>query len=152
MYRRTLLSTLSLGTLGLAGCLGDDSGGVGADTDDSSTDTATPETPYPDLSTAQREFLTTLDEELAVASASATDDTLVVTVQTTGQRAEDRQLAAEVYANFIGRLETDLRVRVEDRGLGESTFVIRADWAEGYVNDEIDANAYLDRIDDTTSE
>lgn len=149
MHRRTLLSAVSLGTVGLAGCLGGDSGGEFGDSSETDEGNSSDEDPYSDLSEAQRSFVRRLDSDIEVVSATAGADELTVTVQTTGTASEDLRTVAEVYLNFAAALDVDLRARVEDRGLSQSTFVIRRKWATQLNDGEIDSDEYLTRIVDT---
>jgi hypothetical protein len=55
------------------------------------------------------------------------------------------------YATVVGRLERSLSVEVEDRGLRESSFDIRQDWATQFADDRLGDQAYLDRINGTRS-
>lgn len=146
MKRRNVVTAIASGVAGLAGCLGGDAGG-GFGGEEEETETADEEAEeFPDLSEAQRSFVTRLDEELDVTAARTASDAFVVEVQTTGDSDEDIRLAAEAYVNFVEQLAVDLRVHIEDRGLRQATFMVEAAWAEQFKTGEIDANEYLDRI------
>ena len=149
MHRRTLLSAVSLGTVGLAGCLGGDSGGGFDDTSEMEDEGTSSNNDHPDLSETQRSFVRRLDRDIEVVSATAGADELTVTVQTTGTASDDLRRVAEVYLNFAAALDVDLRARVEDRGLSQSMFVIRRKWATQLNDGEIDSDEYLTRIVDT---
>ena len=150
MHRRTLLSAVSLGTVGLAGCLGGDSGGGfdgSSETEDEGN--SSDDDPYSNLSETQRSFVRRLDRDIEVVSATPGADELTVTVQTTGTASDDLRRVAEVYLNFAAALDVGLRARVEDRGLSQSMFVIRRKWATQLNDGEIDSDEYLTRIVDT---
>jgi len=149
MRRRTLLSAVSLSTVGLAGCLGGDSGDGFDGSSETDEGNSSDEDRYPDLSETQRSFVRRLDRDIEVTSATAGADELTVTVQTTGTAGDDLRRVAEVYLNFAAALDVDLRARVEDRGLSQSTFVIRRKWASQLNDGDIDSEEYLTRIVNT---
>ncbi|ERH02149.1 MAG: hypothetical protein J07HN6_01715 [Halonotius sp. J07HN6] len=150
MQRRTLLTMTALGTMGLAGCLGGDSGGeFGGSNETDSDGNSSGDDPYPDLSETERAFVTRLDRDIDVVGATPGADELTVTVQTTGTADDDIQMVAEVYLNFATALSSDLRAQVEDRGLSQLMFVIRQEWATQLNTGEIDSDEYLTRIVNT---
>jgi hypothetical protein len=146
MNRRGILTTLTIGITGLAGCVGDEEdggfdGNEEAQTNEDETEDA--------LSDVQQSFRDQLNKDLTVQSTSLTADEIVVKAQTSGDIDEDIRLASQAYVNSYTQLDRDLRVRIEDRGLTEATFVIKRRWADARASKQIDDREYLSRINNT---
>ncbi|ESS07938.1 MAG: hypothetical protein A07HN63_02444, partial [uncultured archaeon A07HN63] len=135
MNRRAILTTLTIGITGVAGCAGGEEDGGFDGNEEAQTDEDKKETT---LSETQQSFRDQLDEDLTVRSTSLSTDEIVIKAQTSGDIAEDMRLAAQVYVNFYTQLDRDLRVRIEDRGLTEATFVIKRRWAKARASKQID--------------
>jgi len=89
---------------------------------------------------------------LEVLDVAPADDAIVVTIQTSGDIDDDMRQAASAYATAVERLDRDLRVRVEDRGLVEATFEIKREWAKRFVDERLSDEEYLDRIEGTRTD
>lgn len=155
--RRQFGATAGALTLGSAGCLTGEPGTGFGENNDSDTQTTTDDTDDTgeERNTTQQ-LVDSLDERgLTVQSTTTTEDAIQLTVQTTGDSDSDIQIAASAFATLVNSeptVDRDLRVRVEDRGLGEGRFRIEAAWARQFLDEEISDNEYLTRIADTRRE
>ena len=152
--RRQFGATAAVLTVGLAGCLTGEPG-TGFGESDTGEETASDNTADEGDATTQQ-LVDDLDERgLTVQSTTTTEDAIRLTVQTTGDSDTDIQIAAGGFATLLNSeptVERELRVRVEDRGLGEGRFRIEAAWARGFLNDELSDSEYLTLIADTRRE
>ena len=153
--RRGLLGAGSLCALSLlGGCLGEEmSGGFSVGDDNaqeqeeqahvSDDEESTTDEPIDQLAAHGRE------RGMNILSIEMENETIVIVLQTSGDRNQDITTAAGVYATTVQALDADLRVRVEDRGLYQERFEIQHSWAEQFVAGAIDDQEYLDRIEET---
>lgn len=145
MNRRSLLQSVSVGVVVVAGCLGN-GGGFGADDESTGSDDESED----DGQVGAETLTESLESRnLDVLVATQDDETIVVEIQTTGDVDEDVRITAGAYATVSRDLERDLRVTVEDRGLREETFEIELEWAREFLDERITDQEYLDRIEDT---
>lgn len=89
------------------------------------------------------------DRGLDVLDVSILDGTIEMRIQTGGDVDEDIRRAAGAYATSASRLEDDLLVRVEDRGLTQETFEIKLEWARQFAAERMTSQEYLERINET---
>jgi len=141
-------------TVSVAGCLTGEPGTGFDEGDTTEASTADDTEDEPDETTQQ--VVEDLDERgLAVQSTTTTEHAIQLTVQTTGDNHSDIEIAAGAFATLRNSEPTgdrDLRVRVEDRGLGEGRFRIEAAWARGFLDDELSDSEYRTLIADTRRE
>lgn len=152
--RRQFGVTTVVMTASVAGCLtGEPGTGFGGD-DESGEETS--DDTEDELAATAQQLVDNLDERgLTVRSTTTTDDAIRLTVQTTGDSDRDIEIAASAFATLLNSeptVDRDLRVRVEDRGLGEGRFRIEAAWARQFLNDDLSDNEYLSLIDNTWRE
>lgn len=153
MDRRSFLRVLPGAVVLFGGCLGEEvSGGFSAGENESggeeSSDGRGDENEAVPLGLRQG-----FEERgLEVLEIAAEEDTIVVTIQTSGDVDEDIRQAASAYATAAERLDRDLRVRVEDRGLVEATFEIEREWATRFVDERLSDAEYLERIEETRTD
>lgn len=148
--RRQVGLTAAAVLVGTAGCL---TGEPGTGFDENDTADASANTTDNELSPSTKQLVDDLTQRgLTVRAATATDDAIRLTVQTTGNTDEDIELAASGFATLLNSdaaIDRDLRVRVEDRGLDQGRFRIEAAWARQFLSDEISDSEYLTLIADT---
>lgn len=152
--RRRFVGSAVSGAIALtAGCLGEEvSGGFSPDEDGSDESQDGDDDGAAELSegaAAVRDSFESRDVD--VQAVSEDDEAIVVEIQTTGSISEDIQTAAGAYATVVDSVDRDLRVRIEDRGMAQESFLIEREWAEQFVNDRMGDQEFVDRINETRS-
>lgn len=144
MHRRSVLRSILIGAVSVAGCLGDD-GGFGAENESGG------EEEPDDGDPAGMEHVTESfgSRGFDVLDATQDADTIVLEIQTTGDADEDVRVAAGAYATVARQIERDLLVHVEDRGLRQETFEIELEWARLFLDERISDQEYIERIEGT---
>ena len=141
MNRRTFLAGAgSVGLLSMAGCLGEDDGRTVSDN---------PEFPPDDHENHIAELQSEMEHrEVDVDEIELRDESVIV-----GYDSENfSDDLAEVSMAFVERIQGGWGVdRLEAVGRGEAAMSWHAEteWAEQYLDEEIDAEEYGDKINDT---
>ena len=139
---------------GTVGCLGRENGGgfqQDDDADDDETEDGSGDTEsLPETVEHLRDHF---DERgLDVLDTSIDGDWAVFEIQTAGDIDDDIQTAAGAFATYAVEVEYDLLVRVEDRGMFQERFEIKRAWAQEFIEERIDDDTYLERIEATRAD
>ena len=131
---------------GLGGCLELESAAFSPGDDDDSEDDGDDDDelegdPEADLLLEQLDIV-----ELSVESIEQDGQGYHIDIQTGGNVDEEVNRVASAYSSIAEEIESDISVRIQDRGLTQAEFYIEHEWGLSHARGEIEDGEYMEKI------